>query len=305
MHIIFGYGLQKLINMNDSIFLSDSGLTSTSAQHIKDMAGHLVDNAKSKLNSINFVTEDVTLIGNRTQHRLRTGLNEEETQNINNLLLEVAQAQSLQAWLGEALKAKETIVAYARIFTFEDYCVNNNLSFNIPARPIRMSQQDWFNSLNIKERNEYLHLQTLCAIYGNFIHPRGALDNARKGAYNAQKEPVTYVENGGNTIFHHYSLSQSIENIEALFFELQNTHREYQARFNAMKHKYELEADAKFDAELKEWEKITLEIREEEKKKREEYLKYKEELMIEARNLKIVIPNDLKDIYTKVSSLGK
>jgi hypothetical protein len=291
--------------MSDNIFLSDSGLTSTSAQHIKDMAGHLVDNAKSKLNSINFVTEDVTLIGNRTQHRLRTGLNEEETQNINNLLLEVAQAQSLQAWLGEALKAKETIVAHARIFTFEDYCVNNNLSFNIPARPIRMSQQDWFNSLNIKERNEYLHLQTLCAIYGNFIHPRGALDNARKGAYNAQKEPVTYVENGGNTIFHHYSLSQSIENIEALFFELQNTHREYQARFNAMKHKYELEADAKFDAELKEWEKITLEIREEEKKKREEYLKYKEELMIEARNLKIVIPNDLIDIYTNVSSLGK
>ena len=46
-------------------------------------------------------------------------------------------------------------------------------------------------------------------------------------------------------------------------------------------------------------------IREEEKKHREEYLKYKEELMIEARNLKIVIPNDLKDIYTKVSSLGK
>lgn len=291
--------------MEDNIFLSNSGLTSTSAQHIKDMAGHLVENAKSKLNSINFVTEDVTLIGNSTPHRLRTGLNEEETQNINNLLLEVAQAQSLQAWLGEALKAKETIVAHARILTFEDYCVTNNLSFNIPARPVRISQQDWFNSLNIKERNEYLHLQTLCAIYGNFIHPRGALDHARKGAYNAQKEPVTYVENGGNTIFHHYSLSQSIENIENLFFELQNTHREYQAKFNAMRHKYELEADAKFDAELKEWEKITLEIREEEKKKREEYLKYKEELMIEARNLKIVIPNDLKDIYTKVSSLGK
>jgi tRNA U34 5-carboxymethylaminomethyl modifying GTPase MnmE/TrmE len=129
--------------------------------------------------------------------------------------------------------------------------------------------------------------------------------NLSKLAYDAQKEPVTYVENGGNTIFHHYFLSQNIEEIETLFFELQNTHREYQARFNAMKHKYELEADAKFDAELKEWEKVTLEMREEEKKKKEEYLKYKEELMIEARNLKIVIPNDLKDIYTKVSSLGK
>ena len=291
--------------MENSIFLSDSGLTTTSAQHIKDMAGHLVDNAKSKLNSINFVTEDVTLIGNNIQHRLHTGLNEEETQNINNLLLEVAQAQSLQAWLGEAIKAKEDIVAYVRGLTFDKYCNDNNICFKYPNRPIRLSPQEWLNSLNIKERNEYLHLQTLCAVYGNLIHPKGSLDNARKAAYNAQKEPVTYVENGGNTIFHHYSLSQSIENIEALFFELQNTHREYQARFNAMKHKYELEADAKLDAELKEWEKVTLEIREEEKKKKEEYLKYKENLMIEARNLKIVIPNDLKDIYTKVSSLGK
>jgi hypothetical protein len=291
--------------MSDSIFLSDSGLTSTSAQHIKDMAGHLVDNAKSKLNSINFVTEDVTLIGSNTQHRLHTGLNEEETQNISNLLLEVSQAQSLQAWLGEALKEKENIVAHVRNFTFDNYCTANNIAFEYPCRPVRISQKDWLNSLNIKERNEYLHLQTLCAVFGTSIHPRGALDNARKMAYAAEKDPVTYVENGGNTIFHHYSLSQSIENIEALFFELQNTHREYQARFNAMKHKYELEADAKFDAELKEWEKITLEIREEEKKHREEYLKYKEELMTEARNLKIVIPNDLKDIYTKVSSLGK
>lgn len=291
--------------MENSIFLSDSGLTTTSAQHIKDMAGHLVDNAKSKLNSINFVTEDVTLIGNNTKHRLHTGLNEEETQNINNLLLEVAQAQSLQAWLGEAIKAKEDIVEHVRSFTFDKYCVTNNICFKYPNRPIRLSPQEWLNSLNIKERNEYLHLQTLCAVYGNLIHPKGSLNNARKEAYNAQKDPVTYVENGGNTIFHHYSLSQSIENIEALFFELQNTHREYQARFNAMKHKYELEADAKLDAELKEWEKVTLEIREEEKKKKEEYLKYKENLMIEARNLKIVIPNDLKDIYTKVSSLGK
>ena len=305
MRIDFGYGLKKLINMSDSIFLSDSGLTSTSAQHIKDMAGHLVDNAKSKLSSINFVTEDVTLIGNNTQHRLRTGTSNEEMSKITSLLLEVAQAQSLQAWLGEALKEKEAIVAHVRNFTFDKYCAINNLSFDIPLRPDKMSQQEWLNSLNIKERNEYLHLQTLCAVFGTSIHPRGALDNARKMAYAAEKDPVTYVENGGNTIFHHYSLSQSIENIESLFFELQNTHREYQARFNAMKHKYELEADAKFDAELKEWEKITLEIREEEKKHREEYLKYKEELMTEARNLKIVIPNDLKDIYTKVSSLGK
>ena len=289
----------------NSVFFGEKGLTSTSAQHIKDMAGHLVDNAKSKLNSINFVTEDVTLIGNNTQHRLHTGLNGEETQNINNLLLEVAQAQSLQAWLGEALKEKENVVAHIRSFTFGNYCTANNIAFEYPCRPVRMSQQEWLNSLNIKERNEYLHLQTLCAIYGNFIHPKGSLDNARKAAYEAQKEPVTYVENGGNTIFHHYSLSQSIEEIEALFFELQNTHREYQARFNAMKHKYELEADAKFDAELKEWEKVTLEMREEEEKKKEEYLKYKENLMIEARNLKIVIPNDLKDIYAKVSSLGK
>jgi hypothetical protein len=117
MLIIFGYGLQKLINMSDSIFLSDSGLTSTSAQHIKDMAGHLVDNAKSKLNSINFVTEDVTLIGNSTQHRLHTGLNEEETQNISNLLLEVSQAIS-SSMVGRSTQRKRKYCSTCQKFYF-------------------------------------------------------------------------------------------------------------------------------------------------------------------------------------------
>ena len=59
----------------------------------------------------------------------------------------------------KALKEKENIVAHVRSFTFDKYCTANNLSFNYPCRPVRMSQQDWLNSLNIKERNEYLHLQ--------------------------------------------------------------------------------------------------------------------------------------------------
>ena len=38
-----------------SVFLGENGLTTTSAQHIKDMPGHYVDNLRQKLNSITFL----------------------------------------------------------------------------------------------------------------------------------------------------------------------------------------------------------------------------------------------------------
>lgn len=291
--------------MENSIFLSDSGLTSTSAQHIKDMAGHYVDKIKSQLQGISFVNEEIALIGNSTRHSLSIGLSKEEVENLNELLKQVSEAQSLQAWLGEAIRAKSVLSTKVSRYSFTDYCVKHGLEFNYPDRPERMSEQEWIASLNIKERNEYLHLQTLCAVYGKFIHPKGALDKARNAAYDVLKNPISYRESGGDTIFHYYSITQPIEDIDKLFFDLQNTHREYQARFNSMKHQYELAADEKFAKELKEFEKIFNQIQNQEMEAREAYLKYKEELSLQVRQLKVVIPNDLKGIYTKISSLGK
>lgn len=45
-----------------SVFLGENGLTTTSAQHIKDMAGHYVDNLKQKLNFIIFVNINISII---------------------------------------------------------------------------------------------------------------------------------------------------------------------------------------------------------------------------------------------------
>ena len=46
----------------NSVFFGEKGLTSTSAQHIKDMAGHMNENLKEQLNGVKFVTDEVKLL---------------------------------------------------------------------------------------------------------------------------------------------------------------------------------------------------------------------------------------------------
>jgi hypothetical protein len=291
--------------MNKSIFLDVNGLTTTSAQHIKDMAGHLVDNAKNMLASISFVNEEMSIIGNTDKSSVCKGLTPSGLPQIDKLLKEVCNAQSLQAWLGEAIRAKEECVEYAQTYSFDQYLADEKVELVRPKRPTRMTEKEWLNSLNIKERNEYLHLQTICAVYGKLIHPNGSLDNARKAAYEVQKHPMRYTENGSNTIFHYYSTSCTIDEIEQLFFELQNTHRENQARFNGLKHKFELLADELFEKANEEYGKAMDEYEKFRRELEDDFYRKRDNMCINARALKIIIPNDLQAIYDRVSKLGK
>lgn len=293
-------------SMKRPIFLDANGLTTTSAQHIKDMAGHLVDNVKTALASVSFVNEEMSLIGAPNEKSVvQKGLTKAGLAQLNDLLCTVADAQSLQAWLGEAIRAKAQYIEQWQRFTFDEYCALEKAELNKPTLPSRLTEEEWLNSLNIKERNEYLRLETICAVFGKFIHPNGSLHNAREEAYRIVQKPMRYSENGANTIFHHYTPSCTIEEIDECFFELQNTHRENQARLNGLKHKFEIAQAAKWDADKAEYDRKLAEFNADYRELHNMYINYRDNQVAIARDLKIVIPNDLQGIYDKVSKLGK
>lgn len=220
------------------------------------MAGHLVDNVKTALASVSFVNEEMSLISAPNERSIvQSELTKAGLAQLNDLLCIVADAQSLQAWLGEAIRAKAQYVERWQRFTFDEYCALEKAELNKPTLPDLLSEEEWLNSLNIKERNEYLRLETICAVFGKFIHPNGALHNAREEAFKAKQKPIKFAENGANTIFHHYTPSCTIEEIDDAFFELQNKHREMQARFNGLKHQFEIAQAAKWDAEKTEYDR--------------------------------------------------
>ena len=295
-------------NNFNSVFFGENGLTSTSAQHVKDMAGHYVDDLKQKLSSITFVNSNINIIGGENSTLVNKGWNEEELNSVNEILERISQAQALQAWLGEAINAKQNRQTYVGHYNIKDYCNDYNIEY--PTEPTNVkyaTEADWLKTLSIKELNRYLTLQTYCAVFGNFIHPKygSNFHTARELAIKVEKAPYEVVENGRDTVVYNKTLSVDIETIDDKYFELQAIHRDKQSEFNALRHQFEVYRDSKFTQDQTEYDKKLLEYKQRVTELSSQWQAKKDELERECANLKIVIPDALKSIYDKVNRLGK
>ena len=295
-------------NNFNSVFFGENGLTSTSAQHVKDMAGHYVDDLKQKLSSITFVNSNINIIGGENSTLVNKGWNEEELNSVNEILERISQAQALQAWLGEAINAKQNRQTYVGHHNIKDYCNDYNIEY--PTEPTNVkyaTEADWLKTLSIKELNRYLTLQTYCAVFGNFIHPKygSNFHTARQLAIKVEKAPYEVTENGRDTVIYNKTLSVDIETIDNKYFELQAIHRDKQSEFNALRHQFEVYRDSKFTQDQTEYDKKLLEYKQRVTELSSQWQAKKDELERECANLKIVIPDALKSIYDKVNRLGK
>ena len=295
-------------NNFNSVFFGENGLTSTSAQHVKDMAGHYVDDLKQKLSSITFVNSNINIIGGENSTLVNKGWNEEELNSVNEILERISQAQALQAWLGEAINAKQNRQTYVGHYNIKDYCNDYNIEY--PTEPTNVqyaTEADWLKTLSIKELNRYLTLQTYCAVFGNFIHPKygSNFHTARQLAIKVEKAPYEVTENGRDTVIYNKTLSVDIETIDNKYFELQAIHRDKQSEFNALRHQFEVYRDSKFTQDQTEYDKKLLEYKQRVTELSSQWQAKKDELERECANMKIVIPDALKSIYDKVNRLGK
>lgn len=290
--------------MKDMIFFGENGLTSTSANHVANLAKEYIQKQESVLNNISFYTEEVALIGSSNVNSLHTGVN--DISMIPRLLEEVSNAKSLIAWLREAIKAKERLLNFWEDFATEAYLKENNIS--IPERPQKghiLTEDEYYGSLSIKERNRYYALETEASVIGKYIHPDGKYATERKNLAHYIQNPHKVTGNGRDTIIYSYNPTMELDKVDDMFFKLQTKHREIQAQLNSIKYQCEqallasktevqenyINALRKYNSEIDE---IQSKIE-----------AYKTQKLKEVGNYKIIIPDSLKDICTKVSKLGK
>lgn len=294
----------------DLIFFGESGLTSSSANHVANLSKEAYLQIEKDLSNIRFVDKKMSLIGQSEEQLISEGV--KTVSDIYGKLDRVAKLKSLICWLREAIKAKERLLEEVNHITFED------CGFEIPEQPeapnkkAYLQEDDVLGTWSIKQRNRYYYLETLCAQIGKFIHPDGWFTNARDNMFDAIHNPRTVSGNGRDTVVYHYVPSIDAQEVEDEFMSLQDKYRSYQAELNGMKHEIEiaLENDkiAK-DSEYKEKWQIY----------QGEYDKYSHQLvelsnrltevknqkLAELQKLKIIIPDSLKPIYEEVSKLGK
>ena len=285
-------------------YFGESGLTTTSANHVANLAKEMAVMIEEKLSVINFVTIEVSsIMGNKTF------TTQEGTSDLIYLesLDTVSQCHALEAWLREAIKEKKVMYdEFARSYSIGVWAKEKGIELPVcPTKNITPTEDNLLENLPEKERLRYLTLEAEAAVIGKFIHPRGPYNEARKNLAKAKSAPYKTEGSGQEMTIYRYIPTIPEITVNRNFFELQAKHREIQAQLNKIKYEAEQEA-------------LRL-VNEEEKRFSDEYQRYSAEYTpllseynIHKQNelnhlaeMKIIIPDELKPIYDRINKLGK
>ena len=290
--------------MQDLVYFSGNGLTTTSANHLANKAKEYVAQLESELKNISFVKEEMQLLDSTVRRVTKTGCSDSELDEFEQKLNIIAKAKSLCAWLREAIKEKANLTDTIKKKVIQSWANDNSINYpKYPSYKDEVTEKDYLNTLSIKDRNRYYEVETYASVFGKFIHVDGPFYESRKIMLEKMHNPSEISGDGHDTIVYDYKPSVSSEKVDEVFFKLNEKYRSYQAELNAIKHT------------MQDW--ITKTNNDNELEYHDNYRKYLAEVDIinskfntwknnelkKASNLKIVIPNALQDIYELVNKL--
>ncbi|WP_455610905.1 hypothetical protein [Bacteroides sp.] len=256
------------------------------------------------IKSFQFYGQSVSLLSGESKRVLAIPTSIEVIKNLSNTLKDINHLKQLQAWLREAIKAKEKLTQYYRGYELSAWAKENGI--DLPARPQEhepLDEDAYISNLDVKERARYYNLETACSTLGKVIHPTGTFAIARKNMMERKHHPYEMFGSGRDSIIYENTIPAGMEEaVEKKFFELQAQHREYQKQLNAMKFAME-EAISESEAEC----------RLKDKEARDEYLEkletaqkqfkdWRENKLVEVKNLKIIVPDSLLEIMHAVQN---
>ena len=140
---------------NDMIFFSKDGqgLTSTSADHVANLAKEMIRGLETALSNMAFYSVSVSLIGSETSELMSKGRDSEELADVPRKLTAIAKAKSLIAWLREAIKAKERMLKEVSDMTDEDYMELKGIKpVEYVAPAPALTEDEYYASLTLDEK---------------------------------------------------------------------------------------------------------------------------------------------------------
>ena len=298
---------ENIENQYTSVYFSDKGITITSANFIANKAKENIAYLQNMLSTINLINIELSTLGNENKKIIQKGLTKKDLESIPDIINQIAEHHSLIAWLREAIKAKSELTIKLENTSISDFLKLRGIEINKPTKEYGLYKDDLISSFfNVKERQEYLSAKAHAAVIGEFIHPSGALNKARKQLSNVVNNPTTVNESGANILIYDYVPSVDIQEVEEVNNFLQDENRKLNAFLNSQDHKLEeeykrleLERELKYNNDLAAYNKLYDEVL-------KEYNIYIREESKKIQDLKIIIPKELKNIYDSLSlSKGK
>lgn len=284
-------------------FFGDKGITSSSANHLANIAKETAEQIKSELNNINFLKTTVSLLGSKDPQLIKDGISNEDLETIQDKLQVVIEANAFIAWVREAIKAKDDEITAIKSMSVESY-YSDVLQLGIMDTelmyPKEIKDSDILANWNIKERNEYFSLEAEAAVIGKFIHPEGSYAKARKKLLNNNEKVVE--KSDSYVLVYESTPTVDVNKEEEIFFKLQKKHREVNAQLNKLKSRI---TNEKLALQVEENNKVVehnSKIRDIRQKYTDLLNEYRTKETDRIAKLKIVIPNELINIYNRLNT---
>jgi len=214
--------------------LSTTGLSLSQAQSISNLCNQRAQNINAELAAVN--NAEKSLKFEKETYIQEPGV--KMPSNVIELLLEKGRLHATQAFLMEAIKAKDSELKRLRSLKHEPSL----------SRPIRKEVDfsedeeesvdlDWgWNQLTDSEMNEYREVEAYAAHIGQFIHVGSILDKLRSTLIKMPTLEWISIEDGKKTPVK-VSKHHTPEELNTLHEKLAESHRAYEQRVNYYKAK--------------------------------------------------------------------
>lgn len=292
----------------NKIFFGTKGITSTSANHIANIAKEVMEESRALLENITFVNCNVGLISSDVSRLTEKGYDTDELGNIVLSINKVAECNALIAYLREAIKAKEEELAYIEGISTSKFLKIKGIEIVDPRSSHSldfMTEDDAIALLSQQERIRYLILEATAAAIGNRIHPGKSFAEARRKLELKRKEPIKLVGSGSDALVYTYSPSADVDEVNETFMQLQSAHRTANKQLNSLKFKvkqimddHNLKAKREYAAQSEEYDRVIATYA----KQAEAFIEEQKKELLE---LKIVIPSDFQKLFDELNSLIK
>lgn len=305
------------------VFFAATGLTTTEASHKADL-----------------IKETAVAIGDQfTQTGAYHGVLDfagkaVSVDNFNKIDLEALSTRegelyALSAWLREAVSAKDKLLRQFKDINIAEFTPERSFpqfeeerpSADGITRPNVITEDDIIGEFSIAERAEYLTVEAKAAHLGKKIHPKGVIfklkADLQKGKLTTYKELPS--GHGSATYLIEYDPLYNKEDVEGIYFRLQDTHRAHESRLNYFKARIKngvTEQNAKLnqeyaDAVRKEsaeydilsnaWNTKFRAFNQEQYAYKVELEKLRLEVIKYISQLKVIVPSDLKHILDEIA----
>ena len=295
----------------NNVFFENGFMTSTEAQNICNIAKEAVTNEHERLSAVSFYDTEIASIIS-PEAFIKTKISPNDISWISESLDKIGRYNALNAWLKEAIKAKEEamdevdIMDVTTLDFYKDYIKPEEPTMCYDSFDEEQVMSEW----SADKLNRYYTLNSEAAVIGKYIHDSGAIAKARKDLVNKMANPSTVSGQGRETIVFKYIPSVDTEVVEGIYMSLLAKHRKLNAELNSLKaeiketiNKKNIEASIAFRDKHTEWEYKISEYYSLVKQRDAKINEYKISEKERISKLKINVPSSLMDTYKEIKAL--